>query len=138
MPDLPDLSPEFRFRTSRSGGPGGQHANKANTRVQLLFPLRDSKLLPRSLKKKALERLNHRLTNEGELIIERSAHRSQKKNKEEAVKGFYRTLRKAVQRPKPRKTTKKPQRAEEERIRKKKERSEKKRLRKTPNSGRDH
>lgn len=136
--DLADLTPEIRFRTSRSGGPGGQHANKANTKVQLLFPLKDSKLLSQEEKRRACKKLSSRLTKEGELIVERAGSRSQKKNKEAAVKAFYRILRSALQREKKRKRTKKPKWAEEERLRKKKERGEKKRARKPPDLGRDH
>ncbi len=136
--DLPDLSPEFQFRTSRSGGPGGQHANKADTKVQLVFPLTDSKLLSQDQKRRALKKLQHRLTKQGELIVERGDQRSQKRNKEAAITALYRILRASLKRPRPRKRTKRPKRAEEERIQKKKEKGEKKRMRKPPDLGRDH
>lgn len=132
MPSIPDLSPEFRFRTSRSGGPGGQHADKADTKVQLIFPLKASELLPSGMKHRAMRSLSRRLTKDGELIVERGQRRSQKANREEAVKAFYELLRSALRRPKRRKPTKKPRRAHEKRLEKKKERGEKKRLRKPP------
>lgn len=136
--ELPDLSPEFHFRTSRSSGPGGQHANKAETQVQLIFPLRDSQLLSQDQKRRAVQKLGDRLTKRGELIVERGDRRSQKRNKEAAITALYRTLRSALQRKPRRKRTKKPERAEEERLQKKKQRGEKKRLRKPPDLGRDH
>ncbi len=136
--DLPDLTPEFEFRTSRSGGPGGQHADKTASKVQLVFPLKDSKLLSNDQKRRALKKLGPRLTKNGELIVERGDERSQKLNKKAAVTAFYRILRSALHRPKPRKKTKKPKKAEEERLKKKKEKGEKKRLRKPPDLGRDH
>ncbi len=136
--DLPDLSAEFHFRTSRGGGPGGQHANKADTKVQLVFPLTKSRSLSQDQKRRALKKLGDRLTKRGELIVERGNERSQKRNKEAAITALYRILRSSLKRAPPRKRTKRPKRAEAERIQKKKEKGEKKRMRKPPDLGRDH
>lgn len=136
--ELPDLSSEFRFRTSRGSGPGGQHANKADTKVQLFFPLKESMLLSSDQKRRALKKLYAYLTKRGELIVERGDKRSQKQNKEAAITAFYRTLSSSMKRPRPRKKTKTPRKAKEERLGKKKAKSEKKQLRKAPELGRDH
>lgn len=126
------LDKEFRFNTSRSGGPGGQHANKVETSVELRFNIYDSERLDESEKQRILRKLRRKITKEGELIITSETKRSQLQNKMDAIDKFYETIEKALKKPKPRKKTKPPAVAKEKRIQEKKKRSEKKSQRKPP------
>jgi len=123
---------EFRFNTSRSSGPGGQHANKVETSVELRFDVQNSELLNQEEKERLLEKLSSKITKEGELIITAESKRSQVKNKEIAVEKFYTTLEKALKKRKKRKPTKPTKAAKEKRLQKKKKRADIKSKRKPP------
>lgn len=90
------LYPELKFRTSRSSGSGGQHVNKVESRVELLFDIPASGLLSDEQKALLLERLASRLTKEGILIIARQEHRSQQRNREAAIAAFDELIRQAL------------------------------------------
>lgn len=85
----PDLNSEIVFTTSPSSGPGGQHVNKTETRVELRFNINDSMLLDEDEKKLIYERIAHRINNKGDIIITCQKHRSQIKNKQEVLQKFY-------------------------------------------------
>ena len=70
---------EISFRYSRSGGPGGQHSNKVNTRVELMWDISESKSLSESEKELLLSRLDPQVR----IVVAR--FRSQKRNKDLAV-----------------------------------------------------
>lgn len=76
---------ELVWRFSRSGGPGGQGVNTADSRVELLFDLAGSSALPEHLKARALERLAGRLV-DGVLAVNSSAHRQQLDNRRAAAR----------------------------------------------------
>ncbi|WP_159522297.1 alternative ribosome rescue aminoacyl-tRNA hydrolase ArfB [Sunxiuqinia indica] len=126
---IPDLSSELSFRTSRSSGPGGQHVNKVDTRVELRFNISNSQLLRESQKEILLKKLSKKLTNDGDLIIVSQQDRSQLRNKEIATEKFYSTLQKALRPVKKRKATKPTRSSIEKRINKKKQTGEKKKWR---------
>lgn len=130
--ELPNIKPEFQFRTSRSGGAGGQHVNKVETKVEVRFDIKNSQLLSDDLKTKLAERLADKLSGEGILSVISQASRSQLKNKELAVKKIIKILRKALYEPKKRKPTKPGKGAIEERLKLKKSQSQKKALRTKP------
>ena len=123
---------EFRFNTSRSGGPGGQHANKTETQVELRFNIPDSQLLNDWEKQRLMQKLSSKLTKEGELIVTAESKRSQLQNKEEAREKFFDMLEQALKRPKKRKPTKPTRASKKKRLQEKKKLSEKKDLRKPP------
>lgn len=127
-----DFSPEITYRTSRSGGKGGQHANKTETRVELLFSIPDSELLSEEQKQLLMERLSSRITQDGELIIAVEEERSQARNKTIAYARFYEVLEEALKPKKKRKKTKPPPQVDEKRLEEKKKQSEKKEKRKPP------
>jgi ribosome-associated protein len=101
-----DLYPEFKFQTSRSRGSGGQNVNKVETRVELIFNVRNSQLLDDYTKQKLESKLASKIDNEGNLHITSEKHRSQLKNKENVIEKFYNLIERALAEPKPRKKTK--------------------------------
>ena len=120
------------FQTATSGGPGGQHANRTETKVILRFPLRTDELLNEKHKERLLAAFASRLTNEGVLVLSCSETRSQAKNKEIVINRFFNLLETYQKPEKKRKPTKKPRAAHQKRLQRKKMQSEKKQNRKRP------
>jgi ribosome-associated protein len=121
---------ELRFRTSRSGGPGGQNVNKLETKVELLFDIAHSPSLTDRQKQILLSNLKSRLDAEGVLRIVSQESRSQWKNKEVAIEKLAELLRRAL-RPRKKRIKTAPTRASKERrVRQKKRIAEKKAMRK--------
>ncbi|MFJ5922889.1 alternative ribosome rescue aminoacyl-tRNA hydrolase ArfB [Kitasatospora sp. NPDC092948] len=79
---VPDAELVWRF--SRSSGPGGQHVNTSDSKVELRWDMAASDALPPVWKERALERLASRLV-DGVLIVRASEHRSQWRNREVAA-----------------------------------------------------
>lgn len=117
---------EFVFQTSRSGGAGGQHVNKTETKVELTFDVNKSALLSESEKARFIKKWETRITEEGLFKICSSQHRSQGANKEHVIKKFYDMLAKALEPEKKRIATKIPTAIKEDIRRKKKQHSQKK------------
>lgn len=120
---------EIDYRTSRSGGPGGQHVNTSSTRVELVWNVGGSPTLTDPQRALILEKLSNRINTAGELLIVEGGSRSQSQNKEAVTERFVDLIREALRVPKPRKKTRPPRAAAEERIREKKHRSEVKKMR---------
>lgn len=123
---------ELRFETSTSSGPGGQHVNKTETRVTVVFDLERSEALSEEQRTRLRERLESRLTKAGELRVSAQSHRSQKANRGEAVERLAAILREALAPEPERKPTRVPRRAKRRRLEEKKQQAEKKRLREPP------
>jgi ribosome-associated protein len=121
-----DFSEEFEFRTSRSGGSGGQHVNKVETRVELLFSVGGSRLLTEGQKRWLLQKLEGRLIRNDIICVVAAKERSQLRNKKLAVERFYTLLEKALRKPKVRKRRKMSKAAKEKRLKAKRLNSEKK------------
>lgn len=126
---IPDLEPEIHFKTSRSGGKGGQHVNKVSTKVELNFCISKSQLLTSEQKERLLEKLSGRLTKEGMLQIVSQTERSQPGNKRIALQKLYALLTEMLIVQKKRKATKVPKSVKEKRLVMKKRQAEIKRLR---------
>ena len=120
---------ELQFTTSRSSGPGGQHANKVETRVQVRFNVLQSEILTDYEKETIKTKYANKLTNEGDLIVACEDKRSQLKNKEIALRKLNTLLNKAFEKPKTRKPTKPSKTAKAKRLNNKKIHGEKKILR---------
>lgn len=126
---IPDLSSEFLFRTSRSSGPGGQHVNKVDSRVELRFNIENSQLLTDQQKEILQQKLGNKLTTEGDLIVVSQKERSQLRNKEITIEKLYALFAKALQPVKRRKATRPTRTSVEKRITSKKQTGEKKKWR---------
>lgn len=123
---------ELEIKAVRSSGPGGQHVNKASTKIELRFNVQESALLLDEEKQLLLERLENHITQSGDLIITSQESRSQAANKEDAINKFYELLRQGLKKEKKRKKTRPPKELNEKRLEEKKKQSEKKDLRKPP------
>lgn len=121
---------ELEFTASRAGGPGGQHVNKASTKITIRWNVKNTQALNPEQKQRVLERLVHQLTTEGDLIIHSSSSRSQQQNKDMGLKKLAQTIRKALVVPRKRIATQVPQGVQEKRLQEKKRRSEKLKQRK--------
>jgi ribosome-associated protein len=106
---------EVRYDFIRASGPGGQHVNKVATAVQLRFDVKHSPNLTEDVRNRLLGLAGRRITESGNLVIEAKRYRSQEQNRQDALERLIVLIRKAAQRPKPRKKTK-PTKASKERL----------------------
>jgi ribosome-associated protein len=112
----PYLLSEFVFKTSRSGGKGGQNVNKVATKVQIDFAIADSQLLTETEKEVLLQKLAGKLNKSGVLQIIAQEDRTQLGNKEIALTKIYRVLNNCFVVRKKRKATKPHQASIESRL----------------------
>jgi ribosome-associated protein len=113
----------------RASGPGGQNVNKLATAVQLRFDVRHSPSLPPDVRDR-LERLaGSRLTRDGVLVIIAQRHRTQARNRDDALERLVDLIRQAAVAPVKRRPTRPTKASKERRIEGKKKRADVKRLR---------
>ena len=117
---------EIELRFSRSSGPGGQHAQKTESRVEALFDVEGSSALTDRQKSRVLGRAGP--------VLRAIAQdeRSQWRNRELAVERLVELLRQALRVERPRRPTKPTQASKERRLEQKRRRGEIKRLRRAP------
>lgn len=97
---------ELSWRAARASGPGGQHVNKTSTAVELRFDVRNSPNLPDDVKGRLEALAGSRLTKDGVLVLFAEGSRSQEMNRQDAADRLVELIRKAAERPKPRRPTK--------------------------------
>lgn len=123
------LDTEITYKTSRSGGAGGQHVNKVSTKVELIFNVSASKLLNEDQIALISEKLSKRLDSEGALHVIVQTERSQLRNKKIALEKFHELIAQCFVVQKKRKPSKVPRAVKEKRLLNKKMKAEIKRLR---------
>ncbi|HMS33100.1 MAG TPA: alternative ribosome rescue aminoacyl-tRNA hydrolase ArfB [Ignavibacteria bacterium] len=117
---------EFEFKSSRSGGKGGQNVNKVETKIELNFNVVNSSLLDEVERYKLLLKLKDRIDKNGILKIVSQTERSQFLNKSKAIDKFYLLTDKALEEEKIRKKAKLTKAEKEKRLSEKKKLSVKK------------
>ena len=131
-PGLIIPSDELQWSFSTSGGPGGQHANRSNTRVELRFDVERSTALTAELLGRVRTALASRLQH-GVIVVVADDTRSQWRNRQIARRRLIELLEEATRPPAPPRRKTKPSRAVRQRRRDaKRRRSETKKLRKRP------
>jgi len=110
------LLPYVTFKTSRSGGKGGQNVNKVNTKAELNFDFQNVSWLSNEEKLRIGDKLRNKLNSEGLVQVVSEEGRSQLFNKERAIDKLIQLLEHALFVKKPRKPTKPKKTAVENRL----------------------
>ena len=122
-PDLAIDDRELEERFVRASGPGGQNVNKVATAVQLRFDVARSASLSEEVRDRLRALAGHRMTTDGYLVVEASAHRTQSQNRGDARERLARLIRRALVAPKHRHKTKPTQASRQRRLESKRRRS---------------
>jgi ribosome-associated protein len=107
---------ELSLAFARSGGPGGQNVNKVASKVELRWNPTTTEALSLDDRAWLVDKLRNRLTGEGELIVTSTATRDQLKNRDDAASKLALIVRTALERPKPRKSTRPSRAAKRRRV----------------------
>jgi ribosome-associated protein len=97
---------ELVWKATRASGPGGQHVNKTSTAIELRFDVSNSPALPEDVKARLETLAGSRLTQDGVLILFSQGSRSQEMNRQDAQERLVDLIRRATEKPKPRRPTK--------------------------------
>jgi ribosome-associated protein len=120
-----------------ASGPGGQHVNKAATAVKLRFDVVHSPSLPEDLKDRLIRLAGRRITEQGVIVIDARRFRSQERNRQDARERLAALIRKAAERPKPRRKTQPTAASKKRRLEDKRRRGDIKQIRRTPSEAWD-
>ena len=123
---------EVRYRTMRSSGPGGQHVNKTETQVELIFDVAHSPSLTDAQRQRILSQLKNLVDQDGVLHLTAQSERSQLRNREIVTARFQAVLAAALRVPKTRRPTRPTAASKAKRLESKKRRGQVKQLRRSP------
>jgi ribosome-associated protein len=127
VPDGPEIPlTEVELKTSRSSGPGGQHANVTASRVEAVFDVEGSGALTEAQRRRLLERLGPRIS-----AVAQDA-RGQARNRELALERLAAKLAEGLREPKARRPTRPTRAARERRLEQKRRAGQRKRTRRRP------
>jgi ribosome-associated protein len=132
VPDRQRILEFITFKTSRSGGKGGQHVNKVSSKVEVVLHVPTADFLSVEEQALLMSRLAHRLDTNGNLHVIAQEDRSQLANKETAIEKLLLILENALKVDKPRKPTKVPKAVIRKRLDNKHSTALKKEMRKRP------
>jgi len=126
---------ELEFSFIRASGPGGQNVNKVSSAVQMRFDARRSPSLPNEVSVRLQALAGARLTLDGVIVITANRHRTQERNRADAIERLTTLIAKAAVAPVKRRPTRPPKAAKERRLESKSRRAGVKTLRGKPGDG---
>jgi ribosome-associated protein len=123
---------ELELEFVRSSGPGGQNVNKLSTAARLRFNVLQSPSLPDAVKQRLRSLAGKRLGADGVLTIQAQRHRTQERNREDALERLLELIRRASEPPTPRRPTRPTAASKQRRLEAKRERGQRKQQRRSP------